>query len=64
MLALSEVFGIYFVLALAAVYGIWRLIGRQGFIGLEDTDSRLAKHFRKSAVVVSPPKTAASGLRT
>ena len=34
-------------LALVAVYAIWRLIGRQGFIGLEDTDSRLARHFRR-----------------
>jgi len=47
MVALMEVFGIYFGLAVAAVYGIWRLIGRQGFAGLEDTDSRLAKHFRR-----------------
>ena len=60
MLALSEVFGIYFLLALAAVYGIWRLIGHQGFVGLEDTDSRLAKHFRKSAAPIPDPKRATS----
>jgi hypothetical protein len=64
MIALLQVFGIYLALALAAVYAIWRLIGRQGFVGLEDTDSRLAKHFRKPASPVSVPKATASGLRT
>ena len=64
MLALLEVLGIYSGLAVAAVYGIWRLIGRQGFIGLEDTDSGLAKHFRKRTPVVSSHKPAASGAGT
>ena len=64
MLALVEVLGIYFGLALASVYGIWRLIGRQGFIGLDDTDSLLAKHFRKSTAAVPSQKPAASGART
>jgi hypothetical protein len=59
MVALLEVFGIYLSLALVAVYTIWRLIGRQGFIGLEDTDSRLAKHFRKSKAALQPHKPAA-----
>lgn len=60
MLALFEVIGVYFGLALAAVYVTWRLIGRQGFIGLEDTDSWLAKHFRKSPAPVPDHKRAAS----
>jgi hypothetical protein len=47
MIALLEARGIYSGIAVAAVYGIWRLIGHQGFIGLEHTDSPLAKHFRK-----------------
>ncbi len=64
MLALLEVLGIYSGLALAAVYGMWRLIGRQGFIGLDDTDSRLAKHFRKPTEVVPAHKPAASGAGT
>jgi hypothetical protein len=64
MLALLEVLGIYSGLALVAVYGIWRLIGRQGFIGLEDTDSLLAKHFRKRTAAISSHKPAASGART
>ena len=64
MQSLFEVFGIYFGLATAAVYVIWRLIGRQGFIGLEDTDSRLARHFRKPTTAVSSHKPAASGVGT
>jgi hypothetical protein len=64
MSALLEILGIYSGLAVAAVYGIWRLIGRQGFIGLEDTDSLLAKHFRKRTAEISSPKPAASGART
>jgi hypothetical protein len=64
MIALLEVLGIYSGLALVAVYGIWWLIGRQGFIGLDDTDSLLAKHFRKRTAVVSSHKPAASGART
>ncbi len=47
MLMLFAVLGIYFVLSLAAVGGVWWLIGRQGFVGLEDTDSPLAKLFRR-----------------
>jgi hypothetical protein len=47
VIALFEIFGVYLGLALVAVYAIWRLIGRQGFIGLEDADSRLARHFRR-----------------
>jgi hypothetical protein len=61
MIALFEIFGIYLGLALVAVYTIWRLIGRQGFIGLEDTDSRLAKHFRKSKGALPTHKPAAYG---
>jgi hypothetical protein len=64
MIALLEVLGIYSGLALAAVYGIWRLIGYQGFIGLDDTDSLLAKHFRKSAATIPTHKPAASGAGT
>ncbi len=64
MIALLEVLGIYSALAVAAAYGIWRLIGRQGFVGLDDTDSLLAKHFRKSTAVISSHKPAASGART
>jgi hypothetical protein len=64
MLALLEVLGIYFGLALVAVYGIWRLIGRQGFIGLDDTDSPLAKHFRKPTAAITAHKPAASSART
>ncbi len=64
MLALLGVLGIYSGLALVAVYGIWRRIGRQGFIGLEDTDSLLATHFRKSAASIPARKPAASGART
>jgi hypothetical protein len=60
MLALFEVLGIYSALALVAVYGIWRLIGHQGFIGLDDTDSRLAKHFRKPTATAPAHKPAAS----
>jgi hypothetical protein len=52
MLALFEVFAIYLGLASIVVYGMWRLIGRKGFIGLEDTDSRLARHFRHPSVTV------------
>ena len=61
MIALLEIFGIYFGLALVAVYTIWRLIGRQGFIGLDDSDSRLAKHFRRPKVDLQPHKPAAYG---
>ena len=61
MIALLEILGIYLGLALIAVYTIWRLIGRQRFIGLEDTDSRLAKHFRKSKSAVQSRKPAACG---
>jgi hypothetical protein len=61
MIALFEISGIYFGLALVAVYTIWRLIGRQGFIGLEDTDSRLAKHFRRSEPALRPDKPPAYG---
>jgi hypothetical protein len=64
MIALLEVLGIYSGLAVAAVYGIWRLIGHQGFIGLEDTDSPLAKHFRKRTAAVPSHKPAASGAGT
>lgn len=64
MIALLEILGIYSGLALAAVYGIWRLIGRQGFIGFEDTDSALAKHFRKRAAPIQSHKPAASGAGT
>ena len=53
MLALSEVLAVYVGLAAVAVYVVWRLIGRQGFVGLEDTDSRLARHFRKATPVVA-----------
>jgi hypothetical protein len=60
MLALFEVLGIYSGLALVAVYGIWRLIGRQGFAGLDDTDSMLAKHFRKPTAAIPAHKPAAS----
>jgi hypothetical protein len=52
MFALLEVLGIYSGLALVAVYGIWRLIGHQRFIGLDDTDSLPAKHFRKPTAVI------------
>jgi hypothetical protein len=48
-------------LALVAVYAIWRLIGRQGFIGLEDTDSRLARHFRRPNAALRPHKPAPYG---
>jgi hypothetical protein len=61
MLALFEILGIYSALAAIAVYGIWRLIGQQGFIGLEDTDSPLAKHFRKRSATISAPKPTVSG---
>ena len=61
MLALLETFGIYLGLAITALYLVWKLIGRQGFIGLEDTDSRLAKHFRKSKNAVRSQKPAAYG---
>ncbi len=61
MIALFEIFGIYLGLALVAVYTIWRLIGRQGFIGLDDTDSRLAKHFRRSKTTLQSHKPAAYG---
>jgi hypothetical protein len=64
VLALFEVLGIYFGLALASVYGTWRLIGRQGFIGLDDTDSLLAKHFRKRTAAIPAHKPAPSGART
>jgi hypothetical protein len=64
MLALLEVLGIYSGLALVAMYGIWRLIGRQGFIGLDDTHSLLAKHFRKRTAVIPSHKPATSGART
>jgi len=56
MFALFEVFGIYLGLALVAVYFAWRLIGHQGFVGLEDTDSRLAQHFRRSRAEVAEHK--------
>jgi hypothetical protein len=61
MIALLEIFGIYLGLPLVAVYTIWRLIGRRGFIGLDDTDSRLAKHFRKSKPALQSHKPAAYG---
>jgi len=61
MIALLEIFGIYFGLSLVAVYTIWRLIGRQGFVGLEDTDSRLARHFRRPKTALQPHKPAAYG---
>jgi len=64
MFALFEVLGIYSGLALLAVYGIWRLIGRRGFIGLDDTDSLPARHFRKRTAVIRADKTAASDART
>ena len=64
MFALFEVLGIYFGLALASVYGIWRLIGHQGFVGLEDTDSPLAKHFRRRVAPITSHKPAASGAGT
>jgi hypothetical protein len=63
MLPLLQAFGIYFGFALAAMYGIWRLIGHQGFIGLEDTDSRLAKHFRRAPETIPDHKRIASGAR-
>jgi hypothetical protein len=47
MLMLLGVLGTYFLLAVAVVGCMWWLIGRQGFVGLEDTDSPLAKLFRK-----------------
>jgi len=56
MLALLQVLGIYSGLAVVAVYGVWRLIGHQGFIGLEDTDSRLAHHFRNPKAAVTNDK--------
>jgi hypothetical protein len=61
MIALFEIFGVYLGLAIVAVYTIWRLIGRQGFIGLEDTDSQLAKHFRRPKATLQPQKPAAYG---
>jgi hypothetical protein len=60
MLPLLQAFGIYFGFALAVMYGIWRLIGHQGFIGLEDTNSRLAKHFRKTPEEIRDPRHIAS----
>ena len=47
MLMLLTVLAIYFAFALVAVGGVWWLIGRQGFVGLKDTDSPLAKLFRR-----------------
>ena len=64
MLTLIEVLGIYTAVAAVAVYGIWRLIGRQGFIGLADTDSRLAKHFRGTTRPVPTKTPAATSART
>jgi hypothetical protein len=61
VIALFEIFGVYLGLALVAVYAIWRLIGRQGFIGLEDTDSRLARHFRRPNAALRPHKPAPYG---
>ena len=56
MLMLFEVLGIYLVLALVSMYVVWRFIGRQGFDGLQDTDSPLAKLFKQHTPVVAPPK--------
>jgi hypothetical protein len=61
MIALFEIFGIYLGLSLVAVYTIWRLIGRQGFVGLEDTDARLARHFRRPKADLQPHKPTAYG---
>jgi len=63
MLELLEVLGIYSGLALVAMYGIWRLIGRQGFIGLDDTDSLLARHFRKATAAIGAHNPTVSGAR-
>jgi hypothetical protein len=49
MLSLLQVLGIYLVLAVVVLYVVWTLIGRRGFADLEDTNSRLARHFLKSA---------------
>lgn len=64
MVALFEVLGIYGVVALTVMYGIWRLIGRQGFIGLQDTDSRLARHFYRPSRAMSDHRHAPSGVAT
>jgi hypothetical protein len=64
VLMLFEVLGIYSGLALIALYGVWRLIGRQGFTGLEDTDSPLARLFRKSTGAIAESRPAASSART
>lgn len=55
MLTLFAILGIYLVLALVAISGIWWLIGRQGFKGLDDTDSPLARLFRKRASLPLEP---------
>jgi hypothetical protein len=64
VLMLLEVLGVYFGFAIVAVYGLWRLIGRQGFVGLEDTDSPLARLFRKSNETIAGSKPATSGAGT
>lgn len=59
MAALFAVLGIYLGLALVVVYGIWRLIGRQGFRGLEDTDSPVARLFKRQTDAVGHSKPVA-----
>lgn len=59
MFALFQVLAVYVGLAAVAIYLVWRLIGRQGFIGLQDTDARLARLFRKPASVIVGPEPAA-----
>jgi len=53
MLLLFAVVGVYFVLALISVSAVWWMIGRKGFDGLEDTDSPLAKFFKRRRVAVA-----------
>jgi len=46
MLRLLEVMAVYFALAAMAIYGVWRMFGRRGFVGLEDADSSIARLFK------------------
>jgi hypothetical protein len=55
MVVLFKVLVFYFVLAVGAVGLVWFSIGQKGFVGLEDTDSPLAKLFRSQRVKLPEP---------
>jgi hypothetical protein len=53
MVSLLEVMALYLILGFVAISAAWACIARGGFIGLQQTNSRLARFFRTRFAVMA-----------